>query len=544
MSNHELNNLDDFRRFVSSMIKPWSPEQRTALAAGMAERWLPVYESFSEQEEWGDPAVFQRAVQAVWDCVVGHTLTPKELRLHKKRVQDNTPHLDDFDAEEVIATSGIIYYALNCCLNSDNTDDAVMAMVSAFEGVAPGIYTDAGEDVWRLPQVKDHIMSELKSSMDTMPPIDEQEIDALRQHFMPLPAVTDEGVGPLPPEVWHAPEVSEQLEKTLKLLKAISNMDPIDAQQIEAFRKEAESPGTDTEAEQAALNVWQLPQVQEELDKQLKLINLISDMVQIDQHQIDALRQKLTSRELVGTVAPRPERPRGLTNEAIFVQYRSLLELSSNTGWQWDQMLHSMGDNFLAILATSKGEWGSRYSRRKDAIEQMIDAAAHDALLARYSTHDAAVQGDPGWDQETRSWIEQFYENASMWFEVDSPDKPHSYGPSLQRLCIERTLAGDSGNVLWKSIFDWGRHRPSAWEEEDGRKKKGLAYASPELGELLTRKLSWRATTDVDHPWATEDAGETWRVRINDFPDDLMYTLIINDAAIGSFHDWPKAWQR
>jgi hypothetical protein len=26
-------------------------------------------------------------------------------------------------------------------------------------------------------------------------------------------------------------------------------------------------------------------------------------------------------------------------------------------------------------------------------------------------------------------------------------------------------------------------------------------------------------------------------------PDDLMYTLIINDAIIGKFHDWPEAWQ-
>ena len=131
-----------------------------------------------------------------------------------------------------------------------------------------------------------------------------------------------------------------------------------------------------------------------------------------------------------------------------------------------------------------------------------------------------------------------------MWFDVNSPEKPHSYGPSLRRLCIERTLAGDSGNDFWKSIFDWGRHRPSSWEEEDRRKKKGLVYASPELGEHLTRKLSWRATNDVDHPWATEFAGEKWRVGLNDFPDDLMYTLIINDAVIGKFHDWPEAWQR
>src|SRR5688572_13097645 len=123
MPNQELNSLDDFERFASSTISPWSREQRIALAAAMAERWLPVYESFSEQEEWGDASTFQRAVQAVWNSVLGHTLTPNDLRLHKKRVGENTPHVDDFDCEEAIATSGMIDYALNCCVSADNTND-------------------------------------------------------------------------------------------------------------------------------------------------------------------------------------------------------------------------------------------------------------------------------------------------------------------------------------------------------------------------------------------------------------------------------------
>jgi hypothetical protein len=36
----------------------------------------------------------------------------------------------------------------------------------------------------------------------------------------------------------------------------------------------------------------------------------------------------------------------------------------------------------------------------------------------------------------------------------------------------------------------------------------------------------------------------TWRVGLNDFPDDLMYTLIVNDQIIGKFHDWPEHWNR
>src|ERR1044071_1517823 len=106
MSNPELNSLDDFQRFVSNVITPWSQEQRIALAAAMAERWLPVYESFSEEEDWGDASILKRAVEAVWNCALGKKLTTKDHAIYKARVEENTPHVDDFatDVEEAIWT--------------------------------------------------------------------------------------------------------------------------------------------------------------------------------------------------------------------------------------------------------------------------------------------------------------------------------------------------------------------------------------------------------------------------------------------------------
>ena len=545
MSNEKLNSLDDFQRFLSNTITPWSREKRIALAAAMAERWLPVYESFSEEEEWGDPETFERAVQSVWDCVLGNKLTRKEHRRHKERVDENTPHLDDFDAEEVIATAAMIDYALNSCVSTDNTGDAVMAMISGFEAVAPGIYTDEGQlppDAWQSPEL-DQLKKQLKSLMDNAPSIDEQEIDEYRQDLMSVNFYTQDGVGPLPSDVWQSPQINDQLEKSLKLRKVLPDMAPLIAQQFEALReKHPPDPG----AEQAAQDVWQLPQVQDELEKQLKLLKLIGDMTRIDEQQIEALRQKLVSPDLVRSAAPRPTCSSGLTNEAIFERYRAEAEDFVTNKELWKDAVHTTEDTEWMAMPYFRA-WAYRYSRRKQAMTErpMIDIVAHNALLSRHSTHDATAQGNPGWDKETRSCIEQGYQ-MDIQFEsgVHSPDNPHSYGPSLRRLYIERKLAGDSDADVWASILEWAFHRPPAWEEEDRRKKKKLAYASPELGERLTRKLSWRATDDLDHPWATDVAGETWRVRLNDFPDDLMYTLIVDDEVIGKFHDWPECWHR
>ena len=102
----------------------------------------------------------------------------------------------------MVATSAMIDYALSCCANTDNTDDAVMALVSGFEAVAPGIYTDAGqvpEEVWESPEVQNRLKQELKPALDDAAVINEGEIDALREKIM--------GEGQLPPEIWESPQI-------------------------------------------------------------------------------------------------------------------------------------------------------------------------------------------------------------------------------------------------------------------------------------------------------------------------------------------------
>ena len=71
---------------------------------------------------------------------------------------------------------------------------------------------------------------------------------------------------------------------------------------------------------------------------------------------------------------------------------------------------------------------------------------------------------------------------------------------------------------------------------------------------LQERLAAWTAATAdgtgrrdgraLDYRWQTEVAGQRWRIQLNDFPDDVMYTLLIDDREVGSFHDWPASWQR
>src|SRR5262249_16503187 len=133
MPSDEIKSIDDYDRFLSKTLEAWSPQQRVAWAAAMAERWLPIYEAFSAEEEWGDPANLRRSLEAVWKHVAGRALAPADRARHVKLLEDSTPHMDEFDAYEAIGGCGIVGEALECCATPNNAVPAVRAALSGLE---------------------------------------------------------------------------------------------------------------------------------------------------------------------------------------------------------------------------------------------------------------------------------------------------------------------------------------------------------------------------------------------------------------------------
>jgi hypothetical protein len=62
--------------------------------------------------------------------------------------------------------------------------------------------------------------------------------------------------------------------------------------------------------------------------------------------------------------------------------------------------------------------------------------------------------------------------------------------------------------------------------------------------EFLKQKLKWEKTPDALHPLRTQADGQELRIRIGDFPEEPMYTLLVGDQEIVQFDDWPKDWRR
>lgn len=58
----------------------------------------------------------------------------------------------------------------------------------------------------------------------------------------------------------------------------------------------------------------------------------------------------------------------------------------------------------------------------------------------------------------------------------------------------------------------------------------------------LEEKLTWERGSDPLHPYEAQIEGERMVIRLNDFPDNPLYTLLVNDEEVASFDEWPKQW--
>lgn len=60
----------------------------------------------------------------------------------------------------------------------------------------------------------------------------------------------------------------------------------------------------------------------------------------------------------------------------------------------------------------------------------------------------------------------------------------------------------------------------------------------------LEQAIEWEATGDGEFPYAANLDGHRHTVRINDFPAEPLYTLLVEDQVLTDLDDWPTPWRR
>lgn len=143
---------------VGTFARRWSPEQRTAFLAGLAERWLPTYVRFTRWSGRGDAPGVRGALDAVWNHLSGKKLSLAEVDHLGEVVLSAAPSSDEFDAHDALMACQFVGLAVASCATGSE-DRVVQAVAAAYDAVAepvPGHPLDPKwtRAMWLQPAVK------------------------------------------------------------------------------------------------------------------------------------------------------------------------------------------------------------------------------------------------------------------------------------------------------------------------------------------------------------------------------------------------------
>ncbi len=70
------------------------------------------------------------------------------------------------------------------------------------------------------------------------------------------------------------------------------------------------------------------------------------------------------------------------------------------------------------------------------------------------------------------------------------------------------------------------------------------AQPAPDPRAIFAMALTWSASEDLDVPWQVQVGALNLAVRMNDFPEEPLYTLLVDGNAVADLDDWPSCWKR
>jgi hypothetical protein len=60
----------------------------------------------------------------------------------------------------------------------------------------------------------------------------------------------------------------------------------------------------------------------------------------------------------------------------------------------------------------------------------------------------------------------------------------------------------------------------------------------------LRTLVTWSPTGDALIPWKARVEDQTWSLRVNDFPEERLYSLLIDGKEVETLDAWPPRWHR
>ncbi len=180
--------MDDFSHDQLERVLAKLPSQRhrLAFAAGISERLLPNYETFSRDVGWGDPALLRSALDLVWRMVGGGRAMLGEIRELQAQMRMVTPDTENHFASPLTSAALDAASAIHEALEVGYRDDARrVADIATFASDTVDLFVKARDDMdpndplLEVRIVADPLMArELKKQRQDVELLSQAQLDA------------------------------------------------------------------------------------------------------------------------------------------------------------------------------------------------------------------------------------------------------------------------------------------------------------------------------------------------------------------------------
>lgn len=119
--------------------------------------------------------------------------------------------------------------------------------------------------------------------------------------------------------------------------------------------------------------------------------------------------------------------------------------------------------------------------------------------------------------------------------------------PSINWLMDRAKQDGLDENGQYERVLYWVL-RPDLYSyrlrEFGGAELKRLKSVPKPDPRLLKTKTAFSRGDNSEYPLCSDVDGKEWKIRVNDFPDMPLYTLMVDGIEAMDFDNWPKDWRR
>jgi len=181
-----MNSFEAYIVNLEAKLISFPTRHRIAFSASVSERLFPYYQAFSLSVSWGNPSLYRRALDVVWEQASGAQVPRSSIEELIALTDPLMPDMDEFSEFNAQWFCSACYWTLKSCEVADNVAFALAAAEAAYDRAVIWVdYSDADPAVVQKAKWESAgVMSEIREQERVLRFLDEAPLlngDSIQQ---------------------------------------------------------------------------------------------------------------------------------------------------------------------------------------------------------------------------------------------------------------------------------------------------------------------------------------------------------------------------